>query len=236
LVITKALQTALSEQFSTQLAPEENFLAPNGVDLAQYENLPTPPVARAELGLPEMPTVACTGHLYAGRGADLFLHLAPHIPDVHFLWVGGRPNDVNRWREKAAQLGIENVSFIGFKPNSILPRYQAAAEILLMPYGLTMGASSGENPVEYFNPMKMFDYMASTRPIITSDLPVIHEILGDDSAVFLPPGQLDAWQDAIRSLLADPARRAQLAQSARRDVTPHTWVARAEKSLQGLED
>lgn len=235
LVITKALQTALSEQFSLQLAPEENLIAPNGVDLTQYEDLPAPPAARTELGLPEMPTVACTGHLYDGRGADLFLHLAPLMPDVHFLWVGGRPKDVTRWRQKAAGLGLENVSFVGFKPNSILPRYQAAAEILLMPYGLSMGASSGENPVEFFNPMKMFDYMACTRPIITSDLPVIHEILGDESAVFLPPGAPDAWQTAIRDLLADPERMARLAAASRRDVQPYTWVARAKTSFEGLD-
>ena len=104
-----------------------------------------------------------------------------------------------------------------------------------MPYGLSMGASSGENPVEFFNPMKMFDYMASTRPIITSDLPVIHEILGDESAVFLPPGEPDNWQQAIRELLADPARGEQLAQAARRDVGPFTWVARAKKSLEKME-
>jgi glycosyltransferase involved in cell wall biosynthesis len=235
LAITKALKTALTKLYSSQLSPKESIIAPNGVDLTQYQDLPAPAAARAELGFPEMPTVACTGHLYAGRGADLFLELAPQMPDVHFLWAGGRPDDVARCREKTAALGIENVTFAGFIPNSILPRYQAAADILLMPYGLSMGASSGENPVEFFNPMKMFDYMASTRPIITSDLPVIHEILGEDSAVFLPPDNTDAWQEAIRDLLADPARSQQLAQAARQDVEPHTWVARAQKSLANLE-
>ncbi|MEN8240581.1 MAG: glycosyltransferase family 4 protein [Chloroflexota bacterium] len=234
LAITSALQMALSEQFSPQLAPGESLIAPNGVDLAQYADLPAPAEARAELGLPQMPTVATTGHLYAGRGAELFLELAPQMPDVHFLWVGGRPNDVDRWREKTAELGIKNVTFAGFIPNSRLPRYQAAADILLMPYGLRMGASSGENPVAFFNPMKMFDYMASSRPIITTDLPVIHEVLGDGSAVFIPAGNLVEWQAAIRDLLADPSRSAKLAAAARQDVEAYTWVARAEKSMEGL--
>jgi glycosyltransferase involved in cell wall biosynthesis len=235
LAITSALQYALAEQFSPQLAPEESLIAPNGVDLAQYAGLPAPAAARAELGLPEMPTVACTGHLYAGRGAELFLRLAPQMPEVHFLWVGGRPNDVARWRENTKTLGIDNVTFTGFIPNSILPRYQAAADILMMPYGLSMGASSGENPVEFFNPMKMFDYMASKRPMITTDLPVIHEILGEGSAVFLPAGDPEAWQAAIRELLADPKKMAELGEAARRQVEAYTWVARAEKSMAGLD-
>jgi glycosyltransferase involved in cell wall biosynthesis len=235
LVITGALQTALGEQFSPQLSAKENLIAPNGVDLRQYQALPAPAVARKDLGLPEMPTVACTGHLYAGRGADLFLRLAAEMPDVHFLWVGGRPKDVSVWRHKAAGRGLENISFVGFKSNQILPQYQAAADILLMPYGLSMGASSGDNPVEFFNPMKMFDYMASGRPIITSDLPVIYEILGAESAVFLTPGNPEVWQQAIRDLLADPERMRILANESRREVAPYTWASRAKKSLEGLE-
>ena len=78
-----------------------------------------------------MPTVATTGHLYAGRGAELFLQLAPQMPEVHFLWVGGRSNDVTRWREKTAALGIQNVTFAGFIANSILPALSGSGRYLI---------------------------------------------------------------------------------------------------------
>ncbi len=233
LVITQALQEALAAQYRPQLKPAENMLAPNGVDLERYQRIPTTSQARAILGLPEIPTVACTGHLYAGRGAELYLELAPRMPEVHFVWVGGRPQHVEEWRRKTEEMGIINISFVGFIPNAILPMYQAAAEVLLMPYGLRMGASSGENPVEFFNPMKMFEYMASGRPVITSDLPVISEILGRDSAVFCPPENLIAWEEAIYALLGNPLERERLAANARKDVLPYTWKARAEKAFEG---
>lgn len=180
-----------------------------------------------------MPTVACTGSVYAGRGVELVLALASKMPDVHFLWVGGRPKEVDPWRSELARLQIKNVTFSGFVPNADLPRYQAAADVLLMPYQHDVGGSSGAAPVEFFSSMKMYEYMASRRPIISSDLPVIHEVLDQQSAVFCPPTDEDAWAAAIRRLLNQPNEAAALAEHARQLVQPFSWIARAEKVLGG---
>ena len=61
------------------------------------------------------------------------------------------------------------------------------------------------------------------------------EILGEDSAVFLPAEDPEAWQAAIRKLLADPTLGDQLGDAARQKVEAYTWVARAKKSMAGLE-
>jgi glycosyltransferase involved in cell wall biosynthesis len=162
----------------------------------------------------------------------LFLELAADLPQYHFLWVGGRPNDVEQWRNKLRESGLENVTFAGFISNKILPQYQAAAEILLMPYRKDMRASSGQNPEKYFNPMKMFDYMAAGRPIITSTLPVIREVLDEEKAVFCPPEDVAAWSKAITQLMKDSEKRELLGQHAREEVTQYTWVERAKKGFQ----
>jgi glycosyltransferase involved in cell wall biosynthesis len=209
-------------------------IAPNGVDLDRFESLADIEAARRELGFPEKTTVACTGHLYAGRGADLFLKLASIFPQEHFLWVGGRPDDVAAWRSRAADEGLNNVTFTGFVPNQDLPLYQAAADILLMPYGPNIAGSSGGNSADICSPMKMFEYLASGRAIITSDLPVIREILDERNAVFCPPEDLSAWKDALEKLLASPEQRETLAQHARSDAERYTWLARSQKALLGF--
>jgi len=233
LVITQALLEALQAKFGRNLP--ETVIAPNGVDLDRYAGLPTPAEARARLGLPALPTAACTGHLYEGRGVELFLALAGQMPDVHFLWVGGRPGDVQRWRIAAESRGLTNVSFPGFVPNADLPLYQAAAEILMMPYQQQVGGSSGEAPVRFFSSMKMYEYMASNRPIISSDLPVIHEVLQADSAVFCPPDDLAAWVAAIRRLLDSPQAAAQLAANAREQAGSFSWMGRSARALRGWQ-
>ena len=157
------------------------------------------------LNLPEIPTVLCTGHLYAGRGADLFLRLAEKFPHASFVWVGGRPADVETWKGRAAHL--TNVIFTGFVPNERIPLYQSAADVLLMPYGRAVTTSSGGNTAEICSPMKMFEYMAAGRAILSSDLPVLHEVLDETMAVFCPLEETDAWESALGGLLGDPQHR-----------------------------
>src|SRR5678815_4209902 len=133
--ITQALIDKLDHNYNIRLKADEVVIAPNGVDLERFASLPaTPELARGQLNFPSAPTVMCTGHLYAGRGADLFLALAKSIPQAHFVWVGGRPEDVASWKGRAETQNIPNLTFTGFIPNQNLPLYQAAADILLMPY------------------------------------------------------------------------------------------------------
>jgi glycosyltransferase involved in cell wall biosynthesis len=101
LPITQALRRVLQQTYP-DLPEAQVVIAPDGVDLERYANLPDPEAARRELGLPEVQTVLCTGHLYEGRGADLFLELAEKYPQTSFVWVGGRSEDVESWRTRAA--------------------------------------------------------------------------------------------------------------------------------------
>jgi glycosyltransferase involved in cell wall biosynthesis len=88
LPITRALRQKLEQNYGA-IPDEQWVIAPNGVDLEQYDNLPLAPAARAELDLPDSVTVLCAGHLYAGRGAELFVNLARRFPAGQ-LCLGGR--------------------------------------------------------------------------------------------------------------------------------------------------
>ncbi|HEX2991277.1 MAG TPA: glycosyltransferase family 4 protein, partial [Anaerolineales bacterium] len=179
--ITDALVKLLERDFHMRFPAEEVVIAPNGVDLERFDSLPDPVTARRQTGLREAPTVMCTGHLYAGRGAELFLELAASLPHVRFVWVGGRSEDIAAWRSR---LKSDNVFFTGFIPNQELPQYQAAADILLMPYSRSiMGSSGSADSAAVASPMKMFEYMAAGRAIVSSDLPVIREVLNESNAV-----------------------------------------------------
>ncbi len=234
LVTTRALKNALER--STGLAfPESGVLiAPNGADLERYASLPRPREARQALGLPDCLTAGFTGHFYAGRGMELLHQLARGLPDIQFLWVGGTADAVAAWRRILESSGTSNVTLTGFVENSRLPLYQAAADVLLMPYGRSISSSSGQDIAEVINPMKMFEYMAAQRAILTADLPSIREILDEESAVFCPPGDLEAWKAALLALLAEEPRRRKLATRAWQQVEKHTWLSRAEQALAGL--
>ena len=231
---TAALKRTLFTEFDLVRADVDFLIAPNGVELARYESLPSPADARSALGLKSGFTAGYTGHFYSGRGMGLMLDLAKVLPEINFLWVGGEPADVTLWENRIRTAGVGNITLTGFVDNAILPKYQAAAEVLLMPYGKVIEGSGGGNSAEIASPMKMFEYMAAGRPILSSDLPVIHEVLDEDMAVFCPPEDLSAWKNKLSALQDDPAQRERLGQAARSAVKAYTWRARAENALKGF--
>lgn len=234
-LITHALQRVLETEFSANFKPGEVVIALNGVDLQVYENLPTPKKAREQLGIPEKPTVLFSGHLYAGRGTGLMESMAKELPHIQFVWVGGRREDVDHWRAKLSEQKVENVILTGFIENKKLPQYLAAGDILLMPYENMIAGSSGGNSAEICSPMKMFEYMAAGRAIVSSDLPVIHEVLNENNAIFCPPENLESWVKAIQNLVDNPKKMHVLGLAARESSQSYSWKTRAGNILQGFE-
>ncbi|HVN56321.1 MAG TPA: glycosyltransferase [Anaerolineaceae bacterium] len=234
LVITGALRRVLEASFHYHFPQKEIVIAPNGVDLDRYRNLPEPAAARRQLGLAECLTACYTGHFYAGRGMEVLVSLARCYPQVQFLWVGGKPEAVREWQARLDADGLGNVRLTGFIDNRILPVYQAAGEILLMPYERSIAGSGGGNSVDICSPMKMFEYMAAGRAILTSDLAVLHEVLNGANARFVPPEDEQAWQAGLKQLLDDADLRWRLGEQARRDIQQYTWLARAQRSLQSF--
>lgn len=234
-VITRALEQALNQGYGRAFPSQDVILAPNGVELERFADLPNPVMARRHLGLVEAPMVACSGHLYAGRGVELFLELAKRLPEVRFAWAGGRPEEAEQYRTQAASAGLGNVLFTGFLSNERLPLFQAAADVLLMPYGREIAISSGMgNSALVSSPMKMFEYLATGRAIVASDLPVFHEVLNDGNAVFCAPDKPIEWEGALRGLLDNPERRELLGKQGRLDAQRYAWTERAGRILAGF--
>jgi len=233
-VTTSALRKALERSTSLQFEDQSLLVAPNGVELEKYTGLPSPVEARQKLNLKEGPTIGFTGHIYPGRGADLLFELAKQMPQVNFLWVGGTPDLVEFWRGKLTEAGMTNVTMTGFVKHEVIPFYQAASDVLLMPYSRSISASSGQDIAEVINPMKMFEYMASGRAIISADLLSIREVLNEGNAVLCEPGEIGKWRLEIESLLADESRRLALGAQARKDVEQLSWVNREERILEKI--
>ena len=231
--ITKSLRDRLLAQFP-HLNKEDCLIMPNGFSPEDYEDLPEIGGAKRLMAFPpDRPAVSCSGHLYAGRGADLFLQLASRFQEADFHWFGGTPDAVSFWRGEAGNAGLKNVYFHGFVPRERLPLAQAACDVLLMPYAKQIAGSGGGNSAEICSPMKMFEYMAAGRCILSAALPVIREVLDEDCAVFCEPENADAWTAGLRSVLDNAALRSRLADEAQRRSMNYTWQKRAELFLKG---
>lgn len=84
--------------------------------------------------------------------------------------------------------------------------------------------------------MKMFEYMASKRPIVASKLPVIEEVLEHGkTALLASPENISAWKDALHILKKDAQYRKFLAENAFEELKyKYTWQKRAKSVLARL--
>jgi glycosyltransferase involved in cell wall biosynthesis len=215
------------------LQPEKLAVAHNGVDLERYTHLPKKEEARRKLGLSLDKDVICySGNIYEGRGIELLIDASLRLPDAKFLIVGGRDEDVLRYRQLAAQKNASGFKLTSYVSHDLVPLYLAAADVLVMPYTSAMTIRGGTVATDFTSPIKLFEYMASGRPIVATSLPSVNELLRDgENAVVVPPDSADALYEGLSRVLKDSALADRIASGALADVRGYTWEERVKKVL-----
>lgn len=238
-VITHALSNHYLEKYSEHLNDNIVVVAPDAVDLERFDSIPDVTKARKKCGLTECFTVGYAGHLYPGRGIELIYSMAEKLPSVQFLIIGGLQSDVKRHSLEAQHRRLRNIVFKGFIENQYLPRCLAACDVLLMPYQKIIsvhGHSTKEfiNTAPWSSPMKMFEYMAMKRLIISSDLPVLREVLNETNSVLCDPEDIGQWIDAVIRAQTDTEWTGSLSEKAFTGVQSFTWRKRVRKVLDSI--
>jgi len=158
---------------------------------------------------------------------DLVIEAVAALPDSRALIVGGHEQepDLARVKAFAEQLNCASrVTFTGLLPPSQVATRLRECDVLTLPNP----ASALSNA--FTSPLKLFEYMASGRPIVASDLPAIREVLRDgENAVLVAPGDPQALVGGVQRIKEDVALGARLARQAREDVRQFTWARRAER-------
>lgn len=220
-----AITRGLKDDLVKDGVPAERIIVlPDGVDLEQFDIPLSRAEARAQLGLPadaKITLYAGSFSLYAWKGLDTFIQAAALLPEVLFVCVGGTSEET----ERVAGTLPKNVLCVGKVPHATVPRYLKAADVLVLP-----NKSGDPTSERYTSPLKLFEYMASGTPIVASDLPSIREVLNDENAVLVPPGDAHTLSAGVARALIEP-HAAHRAARARVDVSRHSWMGRARAIL-----
>ena len=215
------------------LPPEKLEIAHNGVDLEDYKSLPAVTEARASLELPSQRKIVCySGNIYEGRGVEQLIECAPEHEDVLFLIVGGLERDVAKLRGLAQRKSAENMVLTGFVPHTKVPLYLASADALVLPYTPDITIKGGTKAGEFTSPIKLFEYMASGRPIVASSIPSVTEVLEDGrNSLLVEPGDTGSLSLGIKKVLDDRSYAGSISKGALKDVQMYSWEGRAKKLL-----
>lgn len=140
----------------------------------------------------------------------------------HKLVIGGAPG----WGYAALQAEIESlglggdVVLLGYVDRGESPLWYAAADLSVYP---SLYEGFGLPPLEA---------MACGTPVVAAASSSLPEVVGD-AGVLVPPLNVDALAEAMRSLLRDPEKRRSLSERGLARARSYTWAetARATASL-----
>lgn len=172
-------------------------------------------------------TIGYAGHLYPWKGVELIIEAVAALPETRGLIVGGHEQepDLARIKQLAAQLDCAGrVTFTGPIPPAEVAARLREADVLVLPNPRSAISS------EFTSPLKLFEYMASGRPIVASDLPAIREILRhEENALLVEAGNPPALVAGISRIKDEADLGGRLARQAQQDVRGFTWDRRAER-------
>ncbi|HAE37816.1 MAG TPA: hypothetical protein DCG57_04155 [Candidatus Riflebacteria bacterium] len=176
--------------------------------------------------------IGYAGGLYPGKGMERIIEIAAKMPDFEFRIAGGSPDEISYWVKRSQS---DNVVFSGHLRHAEIAAFLEECDILLAPYQarVTTNPQGIGNISPWMSPLKIFEYMASRRPIIASRLPALEEILvHQQNALLVKPDRTDEWCLAIKSLADSRNLGKKLAEMAYSDlVAQYTWSARARLLL-----
>jgi glycosyltransferase involved in cell wall biosynthesis len=208
------------------VSADKVVVAPDGIELADFEHPISREAARKKLGLPDNKKIILyLGRLDGWKGVRTLFEAAALLPESYLVTIaGGEPEQV---RECAAR--YPRVRFLGFTPYREVADNQQAADVLVLPNTGTDVVS-----VKYTSPLKLFTYMASGIPMVASDLPSIREVVDERSAILVTPDDPGALAAGIVAALTGGDDARARAARARELVSGYTWKARAQRVLSSL--
>lgn len=176
------------------------------------------------------------GHLYAGRGIEVIEGLAKQNDNILLLVFGGNEDDLLRYQQ---QNELTNLIFMGHVSPKDVKKAMLLMDVLLMPYqkSVSVGLDSVDT-VQWMSPIKMFEYMSTGVPIVSSNLPVLKEVLIDgQNSLLVEPEDIKGWSDAVNLLLEDNTYARKLANKASLELSEsYTWNFRAKRMLDLLNN
>jgi glycosyltransferase involved in cell wall biosynthesis len=216
--ISGTLKDYMTDKYA--LREDQVLVLADAVDLSAYEKLDTTLQFHEE-----RLKIAYVGSLYPGKGIETIVRLAAMDKTNQYDIYGAR-GPLDKWQKLKEELH-SNVNFMGQIANANVPGTLIQYDVLLMPYSDKVEVY-GDDLTNWMSPLKMFEYMASGRVIVSSDLPVIREILKDrENAYLVAGGKVENWKTAIDEISADRETAGKIAAQAKVDVKQYTWLARA---------
>jgi len=195
-----------------------SLLIGHGVDFDLFANAARSKQIPEDIAGISRPIIGLYGDISA-KTMDLTLleHVAEKLPEMSLVLIGPVSADVSRLKQ------FENVFFLGQKAYEQIPHYGKAFDIFIMPWNQNKW-------IEYCNPVKIKEYLALGKPVVTTYYPEIEPY----ADVVYVADSYEAFVSNICMALeeSDP----NLIEERRRRVQQETWDSKVERIKAFIEE
>ncbi len=215
-------QTNTLKNILSKFTSKPIYVVPNGVDTKKFRpNIKSDVRDRYGIGNNEI-VIVFVGAFMPWHGVDEVVRLARQMPHVKFLMVGRGP-EYPEVKRKSKEL--RNIILVGPVNNEEIPKFLSVADILIAPFN-TKKFTKMEDYGFWWCPVKIFEYMASGRPIVSYDYQEVSNII-DGCGLLARPGDFNDLFAKTKRLVESKKLRVNLGIMARRRSLSYDWEYRA---------
>lgn len=124
------------------------------------------------------PIVGFVGLIEKWVDLQLVQFLVTNRPDWNFVFVGRIAADVSPLRK------YNNILFCGKKPYDELPNFLGKMDVCIIPF-------KRDNLTQYVNPIKLKEYLAAGRPVVSTPMPELEDLVDHIGIAETPQQFLD---------------------------------------------
>jgi len=192
------------------------YWIPNGVDVKHYQQ--NYPIINRDIGEIKKPIIGYVGTIQDRLDQDLLEFLAKSNPDKSFVMVG--PVWYAEIKERFKKFA--NVYFLGRKSYEEVPMYIQQFAVGIIPHKV-------DRFIKSTNPMKMYEYLACQKPIISTAGGDIEQF--KDQVIIT--NDFQEFNNSIQKALTDENEKAK--QEKLEIIKEHSWFKRVEQMLELIE-
>tara|TARA_B100001057_G_scaffold418510_1_gene437776 strand:+ start:78 stop:1154 length:1077 start_codon:yes stop_codon:yes gene_type:complete len=171
------------------------------------------------------------GSLGPGRGMELMINLSKRLHKLNFLIFGISKQDYKKYKFKFKK----NTRLIKRVDNDLALKYMEFCDILIMPYQKKNSIGMKKiDTTKWMSPIKMFEYLGSGTPMISSDLPVLKEILKKNyNSLLSYPGSVNSWINSIEKIVKNNRLERKILFNAKKTIqSRYSWIIRVRKIIE----
>lgn len=206
------------------IAADKVHVIPNGVDIERFKPSVNSDRIISKYNLHHKLVVGFCGVFKGwnmGQVIDVINNIVERDIKVCFLIVGDGPKktDVLNFIKRK---GLDSLILTGYVPPEETPAFISAMDIAIAPYQL-------QGDFFYGSPMKILEYMACGKPMVTNSFGPIEAVVQDGYNGFLvEPGNNKLFSDIVVKLIKNRALRSKVGERARKTTLEnYTWMHRA---------